>query len=130
MSREERNHSIPRETEKKIDLARWAQRVGEKYPLVNHIYLFGSKVHGRPNKDDTDIFLMVDATENEHSHSFIEQVYADPEISFPELDLFLTFTDGPPLLNWKTERMISEDATRFWQEGLDYRLLWNRSLDK
>ncbi len=115
-------------TEQGINLSEWVRRVGQRYSQVTHVYVFGSKVRGNPVKDDTDIFLMLEAMGFEEQRELAERIYADPEIDFPGLDLFLNFpTDGRQLVNWKTEGIIFESETRFWREGLDYQLLWERT---
>jgi predicted nucleotidyltransferase len=121
---------LPRrtETDQGINLFKWAKGVGERYSQVTHVYLFGSKVRGNPGKDDTDIFLMLEAVSLEEQQELAERIYADPKISFAGLDLFLNFpTDGRQLVNWKTEGIIFESETRFWREGIDYQLLWERT---
>jgi predicted nucleotidyltransferase len=116
------------ETEQGINLSEWAKRVGERYSQVTHVYVFGSKVRGNPVKDDTDVFLMLEAMGFKKQRELADQIYADPEIDFPDLDLFLNFpTDGRQLMNWETEGIIFESETRFWREGVDYQLLWERT---
>jgi predicted nucleotidyltransferase len=122
--------SLPRrlEVEPGLTLSTWAKRVGERYSQVTHVYVFGSKVRGNPVKDDTDVFLMLEAMSLEEQQELAERIYADSEIDFPGLDLFLNFpSDGRHLVNWKTEGIIFESETCFWHEGVDYQLLWERT---
>jgi len=78
-------------------------------------------------KNDVDIFLMLEPMDFEEQRVLAERLYSDAEIRFEGLDLFLNFpTDGRRLINWETEGIIFESETTYWQEGVDYQLLWKR----
>ena len=62
------------ETEEGINLSDWARSVGERSYQVTHIYFFGSKIRGNPAKNDTDVFLLLEAPSLEERQELVGRI--------------------------------------------------------
>ena len=124
------------------ELVNWAQMVAARHPLLDVIYLFGSRVRGYSHdpahaKHDTDVLVYVQQElKNPQFTQAIRRLFSDTAIGFAGLDLFVSMGDDiyhycNPMCHPDLDccNIIFWDEVWPWKDGRDLRVLWEREAD-